>query len=344
MGSQSSWLVRHYPGERMTSQKLVKYVRKPKKPATVAEIADKMRGIGPLPSVLATTEPNIRIHANPALAYIEGLRPGPSQRTMRTQLKAIAEFFSSDSFETFPWWTLTNTDVSALVGSLKRLKPETANLRIYALRGVLKKCALIVDEQGVPLLTFDALMRVRPEAIKGSSVRKGRALSEEEIQDLFAVCAKSQFAVRDKAMLALLYGCGLRRSELATASFVGYRDGQLRVLRKGGYEEDVPVPPGAREHVEAWIKSRGTEEGPLLWMSASSIYERLKMLVKLAGGEKAAPHDLRRTYITKLIDDGEDLFTVARLAGHKDIQTTMKYDKRGDRAKKAAAERFKVPK
>lgn len=374
------------------TQNLVPYKPKRKKPAPsredklVAELAydrealllarDETTSDPPFPLVPASTQPSgprplssIRSFPSPVVAYLALHSSGPSKATARAGLRVLAKLLAkaptptgTGDYETVPWWTLTRVHTQYLRDELGRMyPPETANLRLAELRGVMQECALLEDQDGRPLMTFDAMSRARPKDIKGESLHRGRMLEPFELKALFQVC-EGPLALRDRAMLALLFGCGLRRSELVTAKREGYReviiDGRgsvfLRVMGKGNKERDIPVPPIARKHVDAWIEERGDEPGPIVHacrgsklshegISATGIYERLKVLADLASVD-CTTHDLRRTYASMMIDQkGVDVFTVSKLLGHVKLETTMKYDKRGERAKREAAEGFEVP-
>jgi site-specific recombinase XerD len=100
---------------------------------------------------------------------------------------------------------------------------------------------------------------------------------------------------------------------------------------------------------------RGDEPGPLLYpinkgdkvqrrrMSDQAIYDILRRLGKEIKTKSFAPHDMRRTFIGDLLDAGADLSAAQQLAGHASVQTTARYDRRGDRAKKRAASLLHVP-
>lgn len=109
------------------------------------------------------------------------------------------------------------------------------------------------------------------------------------------------------------------------------------------------------EAVQDWLKVRGYEPGPLLYplnkarriiprrMSEQAVMSALQKRGQQAGIASFSPHDLRRTFISDLLDAGVDLVTVSQLAGHASPSTTSKYDRRGEEAKKRAIDRLNVP-
>jgi len=78
-------------------------------------------------------------------------------------------------------------------------------------------------------------------------------------------------------------------------------------------------------------------------MGAQSVFGALARLAKRAGVEALSPHDLRRSYVSDLLDAGADLTTVQRLAGHSQVTTTARYDRRGDVAAERTADLLRVP-
>jgi len=164
---------------------------------------------------------------------------------------------------------------------------------------------------------------------------------------------------RDACILALLYGTGMRRAELAAMRLEDLRaDGGVIVRHgKGNRERLVHLPPGSRLALERWLAARGTAAGPLVCslrqtkvssnelapMSPTHIYQRLQRRARLAGISQFSPHDLRRSYIGDSLDRGTDLVTVQRAVGHQSPTTTSRYDRRAERAQREAAERLHVP-
>ena len=139
-------------------------------------------------------------------------------------------------------------------------------------------------------------------------------------------------ALRDRAILELLYGCGLRVAELAglTSEAVAGRS-FIRIDGKGGKQRDVPVGEPARRAVEAYLgDGRGRLAGPTagdaLWVGvrgAALDARGIRRVVAVRLG--TFPHALRHSFATHLLEGGADLRAVQELLGHNELATTQIY-------------------
>ncbi len=132
---------------------------------------------------------------------------------------------------------------------------------------------------------------------------------------------------------------------------------ELRVLSgKGQKDRLCYVTDGAKLALDAWLTTRGNEAGPLFWpadgrgrplinrrMTDQAILLLLRRRAVQAKISAFTPHDLRRSFIGDLLDAGADMVTVQKLAGHANVQTTARYDRRGEEAKRRAVELLRVP-
>lgn len=299
--------------------------------------------------------------------YLHHLAEGASRDTMTGALDKIVGLFSDFlgvplTRETLPWHRLTPAATEWLRSRLaKTLAPTSANLHLCALRGVLVYCNR-TKVNGVRLMSADDLLDAKPEGVKGSRAPKGRALSKPEIDKLFAACepAPDEAGVRDRALLALLYGLGLRLAEVAALDVEKLEDGSLavvgkeqfawlRVLGKGNDERMMPTRGSALRDLNAYLDiRRGEPSGPMFLhlrgsatrLGRSGITQRVKALAERAG-VKCAVHDLRRSFCTTLLRvTGSDYGTVGKLMGHKHVSTTMIYDMRGEEEKQAVIKKL----
>lgn len=294
---------------------------------------------------------------HPAFVYLARLSPG-SRRTMRQALDAIASIVSGGTHdaEALPWQHLRYTHTQAVRAVLaQRYAPATANKMLAALRGALR------EAWRLGLMDADAYRRAADlETVRGSRLPSGRALTPGELRALFRACADDHSAAgrRDAALLAVLYGGGLRRSEVVGLDTGDYdADAGALAVRagKGRKERTVYVARGAREAVAAWLRVRGPATGPLFlpidkagqlrWrrLTDQAVLVIVRKRASAAGVGQFSPHDLRRTFISDLLDQGADIVSVGHLAGHADVSTTARYDRRGEAAKRKAAELLHVP-
>lgn len=187
------------------------------------------------------------------------------------------------------------------------------------------------------------------EDTRAPKVPKGlpKALSEPEIESLLAsVTTRSPIGLRDRAILEVLYGTGLRISELVGLNMVDLAvdDGTLRAFGKGSKERVVPIGRMARESLGAWLSDEGRRTmEPKKWarvtdseavflnarggrLSRQGVWTVVKAYAAKAGlGGKLTPHTLRHSCATHMLDHGADVRIVQELLGHASIATTQIY-------------------
>jgi integrase len=182
-------------------------------------------------------------------------------------------------------------------------------------------------------------------------VRAGNWLTRAQAEKLLLAPPNTLMALRDRAILRLLIGCGLRRDELANLTFahLQQRDGRwviVDIVGKGRRLRTVPVPGWARMLIDRWALAAGIDEGLVCrrfrkggWlvyevgpdgtgkargMSADAIADVVSTHARRLGWE-LTPHDLRRTF-AKLARGGQAPLEQIQLArGHQSIQTTQRY-------------------
>ncbi len=292
---------------------------------------------------------------DPVAVYLAGLAPS-GRVTVARRLVAVARLLGIPP-EEVPWADLRAQHLIVIRARLLdggMLAPATVNLTLAALRGVARAAWRLGRMSAEELAQIRDVLPAR-----GSRLPAGRSATGGELAALLAACARdpSPAGVRDGTMLAVLYGAGLRRAELAALGRGDWvPDGALlRVLGKGDKQREVPLPPGAVAALADWLALRGDGEGPLFVpinkggrlaprrLTEQAVYGVLQKRAAEAGVDDLSPHDLRRTYVGDLLDRGADIATVQRLAGYADVSTTARYDRRGGAARRAAADLLHVP-
>lgn len=293
---------------------------------------------------------------SPAGAYLASLSAG-SRRAMAGALELVAQSISgSRDVYQFDWPSLRYEHMSAIRAELaSQHSPAYSNKILSAIKGVLKAAWRLGS------MSSDAYHRaVDVQPVTGSRVAAGRALESGEIAALFQTCAGDDpVNIRDAALLAVMYGGGLRRAELVGLDVDQWDGaaGALAVIGKGNKERIVYLSSAGVRLVTRWIAVRGQESGPLFLPVASrrraSFVDRrmtpqavLYILEQRAGRAKVkafSPHDLRRSFISSLLDAGADIATVQKMVGHSRVETTARYDRRPEAVKRKAAELIHLP-
>ncbi len=219
----------------------------------------------------------------------------------------------------------------------RELAPSSINLRLAAL----KKLAIEAADNAL----LDPAMAAAIGRVKGakrSGVRAGNWLTRPQALELLEAPDRSTLkGKRDRVLLCLLLGCGLRRGELAQLdlSDIEQREGRwviVDLVGKHGRIRTVPMPSWAKAALDEWIQAAGTSGGRVLRainkggrishdsMRAQSVFETVVEYGERIG-VKITPHDLRRTF-AKLAHKGQAALEQIQLSlGHASILTTERY-------------------
>jgi integrase/recombinase XerD len=175
-----------------------------------------------------------------------------------------------------------------------------------------------------------------------------KALSRGDVRGLLKSEPQSRLALRDTAMLELLYSSGLRVSELISLRVpdVNFEAGYLRVTGKGSKERVVPANPGALRKVKEYVRRlrpallKGRQSEYLFVtargvpMTRQRFWQSMKSFGR-AAGLRITPHTLRHSFATHMLEGGADLRSLQKMLGHSDISTTQIYTRVSmDRARK----------
>ena len=290
---------------------------------------------------------------NPCAVYLGKLKP-TGKRAQLGALQIIAGLLGGQDPFTIQWASLRFQHTATIRAKLIEVyKPATCNRILSALRGVLKSAWQLGQ-----MTSEDYYRAIEIENVTGSTLPAGRELSQGELTALMDDCASdaTPAGVRDGAIIGLMYSCGLRRDEVVNLNFADYEPstGELKLTGKRSKERMVYLVNGAQLAMDDWLAIRGNEAGALFWainksghminrkLSNQAIYYILSQRAQSARVANFSPHDLRRTFVSDLLDAGADISTVAKLAGHASVNTTARYDRRPEEAKRKAVQLLRI--
>lgn len=322
---------------------------------------------------LVSTE-SLRMKGNPYFAYLATQGSNYSVINIRSRLNGYAKFMGASSAEVFDWSQLTYMSMLAYRKYLqnrsqidpgkKDLKIGSINTIMTALKGIAETC------ETMNVITTDQAKAIRKiKQLRYYRVPAGRALSHSESKELLKEPdANDMKGVRDRAIIGLMIGCGLRREEIGNLLFenIDFNRNSIKLIGKGNKQRSVFFTSAVRTLLSNWIQYRGKEEGYLFGkisrgirvlrknkpLHPNSVYNIIKKYWSKASNElsedgnispdKITPHDLRRTFATRLFASGTDIVLVQHLMGHTSVTTTARYDRRGDDEMQKAIEGYEL--
>jgi len=220
----------------------------------------------------------------------------------------------------------------------QHLASSTINVRLAAVRRLAYEAA----DSGLLSPELAAGIR-RVKSAKALGVRLGNWLTVNQAKALLDVPdVRLIRGKRDRAILALLVGCGLRRSELVQLTMDKFQQREehwaiLDLIGKGGHVRTVPVPDWVKDTIDQWVSAANIKAGRLfrcvsktgsVWgggISEKVVWSTVREFAAKANLGKIAPHDLRRTCARLCHQAGGELEQIQFLLGHVSVQTTERY-------------------
>jgi len=258
--------------------------------------------------------------------------------TRRVYNMALDEFVAWFRQEPRPGFTKATVSAWRVSLEARGLGSSSIIIRMSAIR----KLAVQAADNGL-LAPELAAGIARVKSAKSVGIRVGNWLSLRPAQALLsAPDIATVKGMRDRAILAVLLGCGLRRSEVAALTFahVQQRDGRwciVDLVGKHGRVRTIPIPTWAKVAIDAWTFAAGLADGHVFRpvnrgdkvqgdaMSEKVVWQMLQQYATDAGVPGIAPHDCRRSCAKLCRAAGGELEQIQLLLGHASVQTTERY-------------------
>ena len=268
-------------------------------------------------------------------AVLNSLSSPEAQRGYRHAMEEFIEWYCSE-----PRLSFNRTVVLRFRLQLesRSLAPGTVNLRLGAVR------RLAYEAADCGLLSPDLAAGIRRvKGVKKRGVRLGNWLTAEQGEALWQSPDPSALkGKRDRALLAVLLACGLRRHEAVALNWSHLRQREdhwaiVDLKGKGGHLRTVPMPDWVKKVLDEWPSAAGITSGRLFrrvnkagrtWgeaMTEKVVWHVVREFARKAGIQRLAPHDLRRTCARLCHSAGGELEQIQFLLGHVSIQTTERY-------------------
>ena len=268
-------------------------------------------------------------------AVLNSLTSPDAQRGYRHAIDEFVDWYCSE-----PRLALNRTVLLRYRSHLesRQLAPGTINLRLGAVR------RLAYEAADCGLLSADLAAGIRRvKGVKKIGVRLGNWLTAEQGHALWHAPDHQRLkGKRDRALLALLLACGLRRHEAVALRLEDLQQREkhwaiVDMVGKGGHIRTVPVPDWVRNELNEWLIAAAIDRGRLFrrvnkvgraWgegITERAVWHIVKESAKTVGIARLAPHDLRRTCARLCHASGGELEQIQFLLGHVSVQTTERY-------------------
>jgi site-specific recombinase XerD len=268
-------------------------------------------------------------------AVIGSLRSPDSQRGYRHAIDEFIDWYCAEPRLSFSRTVVLRYRIHL---ESRNLAPGTINVRLAAVRRLAYEAA----DAGLLSPELAAGIR-RVKGVKRLGVRLGNWLSLNEARTLWqSPDPETRKGKRDRAIIAVLLGCGLRRRELVDLTFDHLQRREERwaivdLVGKGGHMRTVPIPDWVKRFLDEWLQAAEITHGKLfrcvcrsgaVWgngMTEKVVWHVVKKYAKQSQFPKIAPHDLRRSCARFCHAAGGELEQIQFLLGHVSVQTTERY-------------------
>lgn len=262
----------------------------------------------------------------------------PSENSRRAYRRALEEFFVWHRDQNRP--ELNKALINRYVKTLRESGAASSSIN-QKLTAIRKLASEAEDNDWIDSRIANGIRAVKGVPQRGR--RTGNWLTKEEAQMwLNAPDVENLKGVRDRAILAVLIGCGLRRAEAAILSFshIQQREGRWAIIDIVGKRDKmrtVPIPSWAKATIDTWAYAARIESGFIFrqvnkggnlmgeGITAQAIYDVVISYAEKLEKKGIAPHDLRRSFAKLAHKGGSPIDQIQLSLGHDSIQTTEKY-------------------
>lgn len=297
---------------------------------------------------------------NPALMYLATLGSKDSYRCMKSKLNKFARFFGYQGLVDCDWKSMQPNHITIFLTAQSWGSARTYNCYLSAIKSVALNAW---RNKQIDLDQFQRIKSLKQRRIFRAP--SGRAISPEESSSLIRSLNKNSLStIRNRAIFFLMLGCGLRRAEVCDLKLkqVSIKNKSAKIIGKGNKERTIYFPTAVLEVLKNWLDARSLNKEeidagfvfgridnrqrlhldiPLDPSSITRIVEKLVSETDNLEG-RLTPHDLRRTFATRLISKNVDIVEVQKLMGHASVATTGNYVRKDEENLRKAAEKAEL--